>query len=611
MPDSGNRCCNRRLGDRLGTTSSVGRLVGVIVVGAIGETAAGGETLYNGIILPSRWPPEIRRFSSEPMAVPYLQSLPSVIPIDVGRQLFVDDFLIEQTTLTRTFHKPEPYEKNPVLWPDKPWEHKSANTHGGMKDPPVAMPFSDGVWYDPADRRFKMWYVAGYGDSCTCYAQSEDGIRWTKPELDVVAGTNIVETGTRDSATVWLDLEEKDPQRRYKLMRREMRGGKHWIHFSPDGIHWTKPITCTGNAQDRSTFFRNPFRGVWVFSLRSGGYFPAIESAAAPFGQPKEHEFYVRLARLRRYREGKDLIATAQSWPSTKGFEDHGGAVPDVVPTMWVWADYLDRRRADCNNTPPELYNLDACAYESVMLGLFSIWRGRSKDYPRRDKINEVCVGFSRDGFHWHRPDREAFLGVSEDRNAWNYCNVQSAGGGCLVVGDRLYFYMSGRNTRDLNLCKGDALKRAYCSTGLAFLRRDGFASMDAGEAGGMLTTRPLVFRGKHLFVNVDAPQGELRVEVLDESGQSVKPFTREACRPVSCDKTLARVSWEGAEELSGLSGRPVRFRFHLRRGKLYAFWVSPDASGASHGYVAAGGPGFTGPTDTVGQPAGGSAAQR
>jgi hypothetical protein len=36
--------------------------------------------------------------------------------------------------------------------------------------------------------------------------------------------------------------------------------------------------------------------------------------------------------------------------------------------------------------------------------------------------------------------------------------------------------------------------------------------------------------------------------------------------------------------------------------GRLYSFWVSPDASGASYGYVAAGGPGFTGPTDTVGE---------
>jgi hypothetical protein len=41
--------------------------------------------------------------------------------------------------------------------------------------------------------------------------------------------------------------------------------------------------------------------------------------------------------------------------------------------------------------------------------------------------------------------------------------------------------------------------------------------------------------------------------------------------------------------------------RFYLRNGALYAFWVSPEESGASHGYVAAGGPDFTGPRDTVG----------
>jgi hypothetical protein len=38
-----------------------------------------------------------------------------------------------------------------------------------------------------------------------------------------------------------------------------------------------------------------------------------------------------------------------------------------------------------------------------------------------------------------------------------------------------------------------------------------------------------------------------------------------------------------------------------LRNAALYAFWVTPDESGASHGYVAGGGPGLTGPTDTEG----------
>jgi hypothetical protein len=47
-----------------------------------------------------------------------------------------------------------------------------------------------------------------------------------------------------------------------------------------------------------------------------------------------------------------------------------------------------------------------------------------------------------------------------------------------------------------------------------------------------------------------------------------------------------------------------VRFRFHLNNGSFYSFWVSPDASGASHGYVGAGGPGYPGVVDTVGRAA-------
>jgi hypothetical protein len=140
----------------------------------------------------------------------------------------------------------------------------------------------------------------------------------------------------------------------------------------------------------------------------------------------------------------------------------------------------------------------------------------------------------------------------------------------------------------------------ADAATGLAILRRDGFASMNIRAEFGTLTTRPVSFRGGHLFVNVDCPKGELKAEVLDSDGNVIEPFTSRNCRGVSADKTLAPVTWRRGD-LSKLAGKPVRFRFHLNNGKLYSFWVSPDRSGASHGYVGAGGPGFTGATDTVG----------
>ena len=87
----------------------------------------------------------------------------------------------------------------------------------------------------------------------------------------------------------------------------------------------------------------------------------------------------------------------------------------------------------------------------------------------------------------------------------------------------------------------------------------------------------------------------------FEPSDPVIEPFTRDACTAVRTNSTRHRVQWEGAEDLSHLVGRPVRFRFYLRGGRLYSFWVSPDESGASYGYVAAGGPGLTGPRDTVG----------
>ncbi len=509
-----------------------------------GET---GLTLYNGIRLPAVWPPRVDKLTLEPMAVPYLQTPPAVIPIDVGRQLFVDDFLIAQTTLRRAFHHTTWHPATPVLRPDQKWEMTG--------DSPCAMVFSDGVWYDPRESLFKMWYMGGILRS-TCYATSRDGVAWTKPRLDVVSGTNIVHNGFRDSTTVWLDHDEQDAKRRYKLWR-SIRHENSWalaLHFSPDGIHWSEPGRMSGSSGDRTTTFYNPFRRVWVYSLRS-----------AP------------LTRSRQYREHADVVA-ANSWKPNE-------------PTMWVGADRLDPARADLK-TQPQLYNLDCVAYESILLGLFSIWRGQPND---RAKPNEIVAGYSRDGFHWHRPDRRALIPVSERHGDWNWGNVQSAGGCCLIVGDQLWFYVSGRAG-----IKGKPTS-GVCTTGLATLRRDGFASMDAAAEEGTLTTRPIRFRGRHLFVNVDCPQGELRAEILNEQGKPIAPFTKENCTPIRANRTLQAVQWKGAENLAAVVGQTMKFKFYLRSGKLYAFWVSPETSGASRGYVAGGGPSFRGNIDREG----------
>ena len=532
-----------------------------------------GELLHNGIRLPQVWPPRhVDSSTRNVLPVPYLDYPPEVIPIDVGRQLFVDDFLIEKTTLRRRFHQPVKYEGNPILKPETELELNQGFC-------PSASPFSDGCFYDPGDKLFKLWYHAGSMDG-VALAVSDDGLHWRRPELDVVRGTNRVvaqrDDFRRDGVSVWLDHDAEQPVERFKMfyyartgkIGQLLQGGAGYLLTSPDGVHWTWKGQ-TGPTGDNTTFFYNPFRKTWVFSHRS----------------------YLR-GRTRSYWEHERFLAALDDWD-------------DYAPVYWCGADRLDPPHPDFGYET-QLYKVDAVGYESLMLGLLQIHYGPPNGVCARGgfpKLAELKVAFSRDGFRWDRSAREAFIGATLKKDSWERAYVHSCGGVCLIVGDKLYFYYGAYQGDESNRNPVQHFNGMYAnaSTGLAVLRRDGFASMDAGPDGGELTTRPITFRGKYLFVNVDAPNGELRAEALDRDGNPVEPFTLANCRPVSCDTTLRQIAWQDADDLSSLSGKPVRFRFHLTKGKLFAFWTSSDRSGASHGYVAAGGPGFTGSTDTQG----------
>ena len=72
--------------------------------------------LYNGIIQDQPWPPrDVPADSTAPLPVPYLESPPEVVDISVGRQLFVDDFLVDATDLAQVWHPAQPHPGNPIL----------------------------------------------------------------------------------------------------------------------------------------------------------------------------------------------------------------------------------------------------------------------------------------------------------------------------------------------------------------------------------------------------------------------------------------------------------------------------------------------------------------
>ena len=72
---------------------------------------------------------------------------------------------------------------------------------------------------------------------------------------------------------------------------------------------------------------------------------------------------------------------------------------------------------------------------------------------------------------------------------------------------------------------------------GLATLRADGFASLDATYQGGRVTKALFITQGKELHINAKADVGQLRVEVLDEQ-----------------------------------RGRPIRLHFFLENTRFYSY---------------------------------------
>lgn len=549
----------------------------IFIIGDIVEDQP--ELLYNGIEIPAQWPPRYK-LPNKPynMPVPYLEHRPSVIDTKVGRQLFVDDFLIDQTDMERVAHQARMYEGNPVIGPDKPWEYRRNGSY-------MTMTFSGGLFYDETDNLFKAWYLSGeytLGDGyfpCYCYAESSDGKHWTKPELDIIPGTNIVDTIEHDSQAVWLDKFEKDPAKRFKSVYVATKDSCVYdLKYSSDGIHWSETkAQSIGRIQDRSTVMYNPFRKKWIASLRICSTKENLRSRAY-----MEDEDLERLVRRAHW------VQDELDYVRDSSITDYVMKDKDIV--YWFTSEPEDYRHPFpeiAKKFTPAVYNFDATAYESVMMGQYAVWRGPENHVAKSKKIqklNEFCLGFSRDGFHYYRPSHIPVMESVQEEGVWNWGNMQAAIGNPIIVGDSLYLFCSGhmRNDDDWDGC---------ATTGLGIMRRDGFVSMDASGEGYLLT-QPLTFDGDYFFVNACAEA--LSVEILDQDGKPIKGFSKEDCIALrSFDSTKIQVTWKGGRHLKSLAGKPVRVRFHLTGGQLYSFWVSPWQTGESRGYLGGGGPGL------------------
>ena len=112
-------------------------------------------------------------------------------------------------------------------------------------------------------------------------------------------------------------------------------------------------------------------------------------------------------------------------------------------------------------------------------------------------------------------------------------------------------------------------------SCGLATVKRDRFASINAGEQVGTVITRPLDFKNGALHLNAQiAKGGEINVAVLTRDAQPIAPWTIESCSALHGDSIDMPVSWRDESKLTELNDSSVRLQFDLRSAKLFSFWI-------------------------------------
>ena len=429
-------------------------------------------------------------------------------PIVVGRekQLFVDDAVVASATgVTRTLNPVTKHPNNPLFVADKPWEGLSVLLYGA-------------VVREPETGRFRMWYLA-WGKhvgqpSFICYAESDDGLAWTKPDLGLhefkgSKDNNIVIPNVTSNTTVIFDPHDPDFARRYKAVIRA--GGTH-AYTSPDGLHWRDHGVIMNQCYDSTSVHWDPVGEKWVASVKI-------------------------------FRDGKRARGYAES------------------ADFFHWSDTYFMATVDDQDAPDDqIYAMTIFRYESVYLGMLRML------HVETDMV-DIQLSSSRNARRWDRLLREPFVPCSPEKGTWDYGNNAPSTEAPIRVGDELWLYYSGRSTTHGETPNTGAI-------GLATLRLDGFVSMDAGPDGGTLTTKPLKLQGNTLCINTDADGGRVSVEILDASGKPLPAFAADQAVPVAEDSVRIPVHWRGRADLSEIHDQIVQLRFRLKDAKLYTFWV-------------------------------------
>ena len=443
--------------------------------------------------------------------------------IDIGSrlELMVDDFLIDKMNGTvLKLHTPQkmPLSKLPLT--------KGYSTV--IKDGSLYR-----AWY--RDVQTEMEGPPEYdGDprEIFCYAESRDGIDWSKP------GLGIHSIGGTTNNNVFLNeppfchnfspmLDERPgvpPGQRYKALA---------------GLHHTEFEILSGMWPDYPTY-REP-GGLWAFASADGihwsrlGKEPVITSDSFAFDSQNvsfwsEHEGC--------------YVAYYRTWESRHGWFR---TVSRCTSDDYIhWSDSVI---LDPNDPGENIYTSQTHPYfraPHIYIATPTRFAG-----DERGGTTEIIFMSARGDGPFTRTFREAWIRPGLDPANWN---------------DRV-------NYLALNIVptSSEEISMYHMGGHRYVLRTDGFASVSAGYQTGEFITKPLRFNGTNLVINFStAASGFMRVELQTAEGIPLPGFTLDDCPAFWGDAIDHTVVWSGGADLSQI-GQPVRLRSVMRDADLFA----------------------------------------
>ena len=436
-------------------------------------------------------------------------------PVKIGSRLepLVDDYLIEKMSgdVKLQLHKPEPQEV--VLVTSHPWEGNTCAYYTLFQDGDLFRMYYRGSHHDEKTKRSAHREV-------TCYAESKDGIHWTKPKLGLFEFN-----GSKDNNIVWdgpgthnftpfKDANPNAPKNsRYKALGAGYGKYKRglWAFQSADGIHWKVmkdgPVITKGAFDSQNLAFWDSHTKIY-------------------------REFH------RTFRGVRDIQT---------------GTSKDFL--HWTDPVFLEYPGA----SKEHLYTNTIRPYPRAPHLLI----GFPTRYNAKTQQVEPIFMTSRDAKTFHRSKEEVIPITAPKERDGNRSNYMTYG----------VLQLPGKQ-KEFSVYATEAYYAGPDSRVRRFTYRlDGFVSARAGEEGGELITKPILFTGNQLVLNFETgKKGNIRVELQDVKGRPIPGFSLAEAKGMAGDSIEQAVTWRKGRDVSSLAGVAVRIRIVLTEADLYSF---------------------------------------